>query len=224
MIQLIDQALEDFLRATVPLPSMTIDMSFAAPDRTWGAGLSRPTVNCFLWDVSRDLDRAASGEETREVDGQVERRPLPPRVELRYVITTWATEERDEHQLLGDVMRGVLGHPQLPEAFVPDGLRSAMPIELGLAGGDERRASEFWSALGGQLKPGLNLAVGIAVEAFPWAPAGPRTEMVEVAVRDTTTGAGAADDRVGTPPGSGAITTMRGRRHGAVVAEVKPEP
>jgi hypothetical protein len=227
MIQLIDQALEDFLRATVPLPSMTIDISFATPDRTWGAGLSRPTVNCFLWDVSRDLERAGSGEESREVDGQVERRPMPPRVELRYVITTWATEERDEHQLLGDVMRGILGHPELPGSYVPDGLQPSMPIHLGLAGGDERRASEFWSALGGQLKPGLNLQVSIAVEAFPWAPAGPRTATVEVSVRDKTGDETADDpasgDRVGTAPGSGTITTLRGRRHGAVVAEVKPE-
>lgn len=225
MIHLVDQALEAFLRERVPLPPSSIDISFAAPDRTWGAGITRPTVNVFLWDISRSLENAASGTEETEIDGQVMRRRPPLAVDLRYVITTWATEERDEHRLLGSVVRTVLGFPIMPPDHLPEGLADAQPITIELAGGDERRASEFWSALGGQLKPGLNLQIGLPVDVFPWRPAGPRTSRVDIGVTDTTSPSHAAARATAitatelTDESEPRPAPVRRRRRGAVVLE-----
>ena len=50
MLHLLDETLEAFLRAEVPLPARQVDVSFAAPDSEWGAAVTKPTVNLFLWE------------------------------------------------------------------------------------------------------------------------------------------------------------------------------
>jgi hypothetical protein len=62
MFQLLDDVLEAHLRNTVPL-DRSIDVSFAIPDREWSAGLSRPTVSAYLWDIKRDDKRNMGGVE-----------------------------------------------------------------------------------------------------------------------------------------------------------------
>ncbi|MBK5224457.1 MAG: DUF4255 domain-containing protein [Acidimicrobiia bacterium] len=74
MFQLIDQALEQYLRSTVPLAPSEVDVSFAAPAKEWSARLSRPTVNLFLWDVRRAGTRKPVGRRRGRDRGQA----LPP--------------------------------------------------------------------------------------------------------------------------------------------------
>lgn len=88
MLHLLDESLEAFLRATVPLPKREVDVVFAAPDRDWAARVSRPTVNLYLWDVRRNLDERDGGMETVfGDDGRPLRRPPLPRVDCRYLVT-----------------------------------------------------------------------------------------------------------------------------------------
>src|SRR5438046_6974579 len=123
MIHLVDQVLEQFLRSAVPLPEAAIDISFDAPDRSWGASVNRPTVNLFLWDVKKDARFAQSGIiETKDDNGRVQRRPSGPVIDLRYFVTTWAAQAADEHQLLGAVLKCVLAHALLPKELLPDAL------------------------------------------------------------------------------------------------------
>jgi hypothetical protein len=150
MLQLVDQAMEQFLRSEVPLPEGAIDISFDAPDRTWGAAVNRPTVNLFLWDVKRNARFAQAGVSERTLEnGRIERRPSAAVVDLRYFITAWATQGRDEHQLLGSVLQCLIGHPILPAAHLPDTMGSGT-ISLTLAASDERKPGDFWSALDGR--------------------------------------------------------------------------
>ena len=51
---------------------------------------------------------------------------------------------------------------------------------LRLRSGDGSENSDFWSALGGQLKPGLDVVVTVTLDAALRAPAGPLTETVSV--------------------------------------------
>ena len=66
MLDLIDESLEAFFRATVPLDSTDVDVSFEPPEREWSAKLNRPTVNAFLWDIRRSTHRARTGMEALE--------------------------------------------------------------------------------------------------------------------------------------------------------------
>jgi hypothetical protein len=219
VIQLVDRAVEQFLRDAVPLPEGSVDVSFDAPDRTWGASVTRPTVNIFLWEVTRNpsLGRA-SLMQRRGADGRVERRPANPVVDLHYLVTAWATEQRDEHQLLGSILGCVLSHSTLPASALPEQLTETGWISMSLATHEKRAPGEFWSALDGRLKPGLELELSLPLEVFEWSPTAVPAESVgvkydQMSSRDITdvTAAGST---------SGAPAVLRRRRlNGMLVME-----
>lgn len=215
MIHFVDQAITEFLRTVVPLDANDVDISFNAPDRTWGAGLTQPTVNVFLWDVRRDAKRARAGlARTEETDGRTTRHFAPHAVDLRYLITTWGSGgHRDEHALLGAVLTALLQHPRLDDGLVPAALapmlaRSAT-LSTATAQGDNNQ--ELWRALDGQLKPGIQLTVALQLQLGEGFEAGPPTQTREIRTTDadrpsrrsTRTYVPPATDDPGAPEGDG---------------------
>jgi hypothetical protein len=183
MLHLLDETLEAFLRDVVPLPARDVDVAFDAPDGEWSAALSsRPTVDLYLWDVRPNLAERDYGEViVEEADGRRFRRDPLPRVDCRYLVTAWTSEVRDEHSLLGDVLTALLLHPVIETEHLRGAFATVRPLpSLRLRSGDGSENSDFWSALGGQLKPGLDLVVTVTVEAALRAVAGPPTEKIEV--------------------------------------------
>ncbi|MGE3622227.1 MAG: DUF4255 domain-containing protein [Acidimicrobiia bacterium] len=207
MIQLVDQALERYLRSAVPLPA-TVDVSFHAPEKSWAGSVTTPTVNLFLWDVARNTTLSHGGvQQFDEGDGIRRRRPHTV-VDLRYLVTAWAGEHRDEHQLLGAVLVALLAEPVLTAEHLPPALVGPGPVTLTLAATDEdRRPQELWSALDGQLKPGLQLTATLPVDAGALLEVGPPTTALEVRSRDRASGARSGravveeQGRFATPPG-----------------------
>ena len=129
MLNLLDKSLESFLRAEVPLRKSEVDISFEAPDKDWGAGITKPTVNLFVWDMRRNAEESESGFTLVENDqGLKERRPPLPRVDFRYLVTAWTTEVVDEHALLGGVLATLLKHDQLGEEFLQGSLAGVVPL------------------------------------------------------------------------------------------------
>jgi hypothetical protein len=221
VIHLVDRAVERFLRQAVPLAEATVDVSFNAPDRTWGAGLTRPAVNVFLWEVTRNPSFQRSGMQQRIADdGAIQRRPATPVVDLHYLVTAWATELADEHQLLGNILTSILAHRRLPEEVLPDSLAGTR-IGLHLADADKRVPGEFWSALDGRLKPGLQLELNLPLEVFEWAATAPPAEEVAAqVVRQARAGHGEVQ-----PSRAREDPVLRRRRlGGAVVMEGRTAP
>ncbi len=188
MLDLLDETLEAFLHATVPLDARDVDVSFEAPDSDWSAKLTRPTVNLFLWDIRRSSERAKAGMETLERDGAIVRRLALPRIELRYLVTAWTSEHRDERALLSGLMRTILAHSHVPADFIADPLKELEAPALLMTRGGEDHVDVF-KTLQGQLKPGLNLVVHTAVEIDAYTPAGPPTEAFDLRLTNRTTGA-----------------------------------
>lgn len=219
VIQLVDQALEKFLRAAVPLPEAAIDVSFAAPDRAWGSGITKPSVNIYLWDIKRSAPRAQAGVVEMSSDGQVFRRPPFPVVHLTYFLTAWAKEQRDEHQLLGSVLRTVLGSAELPAEHAPDEFKHLSPILLEIASSEQRKPGDFSSTLDGQLKPGIEVRVTVEVDAFGWSEAGPPTDAIEYGLNRLPERRTPPKRTLGDEP-----RPARSRRSGSVVVEGRREP
>jgi hypothetical protein len=178
MLDLIDQTLEAFFRATVPLGAEDVDVSFEAPDREWSAKLNRPTVNLFLWDIRRSADRARAGVEELERDGRLVRRLALPRVELRYLVTAWTADHGDERALLAGLMRAILAHHEIPHQFVAEPLGELPPLTMIMPRSGEEHVDVF-KALEGQLKPGISMVVFAAVDTEVYTPAGPPAEVFE---------------------------------------------
>lgn len=221
MINFIDRALELHLRKEVPLRESTIGLSFEPPDKDWGSGLSRPTVNVFLWDVCRSDRAEATGLDERVVEQGMERRRASPRVEFRYVVTAWATEVADEHRVLGDVLRTVLAKRELSTDSLPEGLVEGA-CRLFVETDDHRPPGDFWSALGGRFKPSLRVMVSAVVPVDDWQLAAPAPTSIEVGVDpslgEPVTSAARAARWAPAPEGT---NTRRLRRNGVVTSEVR---
>lgn len=191
MLHLLDESLEAFLRATVPLPRREIDVSFEAPDRDWAAQVSRPTVNLYLWDIRRNLDQREAGVAmVRDEDGRRHRRTQLPRVDCRYLVTAWTSDIRDEHSLLGATLTALLLHPEVEAEYLKGPYAQVEPRPtIEVAAGDGQDNSDFWSALGGQLKPGLDVIVTATVDTAILAVAGPDVERYLIRTKDGSTSA-----------------------------------
>jgi hypothetical protein len=182
MLHLLDETLEAFLRKVVPLPARDVDIAFEAPDGEWSAALSsKPTVDLYLWDVRPNLGDRDWGEViVEEPDGRRYRRDPLPRIDCRYLVTAWTSEVRDEHSLLGDVLAALLLHPVIEAEHLQGVFGDVRPLPtLKLRSGDGSENSDFWSALGGQLKPGLDLVVTATIDAALRGQAGPPVEVVK---------------------------------------------
>jgi hypothetical protein len=169
------------VRATVPLPEDLGDVSFDAPSGAWSAQLSRLTVNLFLHEVGRSAQPPHPRADRRGPDGAMQRRPPLPMVELSYLVSAWAGNSRDEHQLLGDVLTCFLANQVLPPEFLPEPLSSGVQIVIGQQG--TQRPRELWQAVGGTLKPSFNLSVTVASDAYQWTEAAPQVERIEAISR-----------------------------------------
>lgn len=195
MLEFIDESLEGFLRAMVPLSASDVDVSFEAPDRTWSAKLNRPTVNMFLWDIKRTTDKSRTGLEEYEQDGIRMRRLALPRVELRYLISAWTSDHADERALLGGLLQTVLGHSAIPEEYVATALRTLSPLSLQLTRSGDAKMDLF-KTLEGQLKPALDVLIVTDVDTGLGRPTGAPVVDIGVGITDRSTGASAGSRRV----------------------------
>lgn len=211
MIQAVDQAVENFFRTNVPLPETTVDVAFEAPDRTWGAGLTRPTVNIFLWRVSRNEAGTTTGLQQRPTaDGGVERRRALPLVDLSYLVTAWATEVRDEHQLLGSVLEAVVAFDWLPQDVLPDRLAGSR-CRIGLARHEPNNPGDLWTSLDGRLKPCVQMVVTLPLAVFDWKRAAAPPQEVAANVGRAPVGDDGDDEPLLRRRRAGGALVMEGR-------------
>ncbi|WP_037896772.1 DUF4255 domain-containing protein [Streptomyces sp. NRRL S-920] len=170
MIHEVDEALRQLLRGA--LPEGTGDVVFEAPTRDWAARRNAPTLNSYLYDIREDVARRERGAYAeRGPDGVVLRRRQPPRwFRLSYLLTAWTNRPEDEHRLLSAALGTLLAHELLPPDRLPAALTAlGAPLPLGVAVPPESRSiADIWSALGGELKPSLDVVV---IVPFPVSPA-----------------------------------------------------
>ena len=75
----LDESIRQLLVQHVPLDPSEIEISFDTPDREWSGRLTRPTINCFLYDVRENMKLRKIGWETRrDVASNVGTRFGPP--------------------------------------------------------------------------------------------------------------------------------------------------
>lgn len=171
----VDTALERLVRARLGLTEDVGDVSFATPDKDWAARQTRITVNLFLYDVQRSSDPSRSATRPDGTDPRRTFRRPQPMLQLSYLVSAWAGEPRDEHQLLGDLVSVLTGIDVLPPDLAPAELSSSVRLTLG----DERQpAREVWQALGGTLRAAVQLQVTVAADTFAWEALPPAVERV----------------------------------------------
>lgn len=192
MIHEVDQAVEAVIRQEA-LQGNSVEVVFEAPTKDWAARRNAPTLDAYLYDIREDLSRRAVGQwNITDDDGQtVTGRGRPVRYfKLSYLITAWTQRPEDEHRLLAAILGGFLRWDALPAYSLTGSLAEmpmAIPISIALPPPQDRAISDIWSALGGELKPSLDLVVTAPFDPHGVQPvAVPVAEPLRLSVANTT--------------------------------------
>jgi len=176
MINDLDKTLEELLKRELPQELVSqVTISFATPDDQFPpSSVTLPAIDFFLYDVRENLElRGNEWVVERHSNGTALRKRPPVRVECSYLITAWPSESapnpaQDEHHLLGEVMKVLLGYPTIPARVLQGSLKGQEPPlpTMSLQPSRLQSLGEFWQALGGKPKAALNYSVTIAIEPF----------------------------------------------------------
>src|SRR5262245_22628046 len=169
MINELDETLRQLLITRGELAPEQVRISFDIPTREWSAAVMDPTVNLYLYDVRENVKLRESlwNQETYLNGHQTQLKPRPLRIDLSYMITTWAGGIEDQHLLLWRVLETLFRHSPLPEDVLQGNLRRLLhPIRTEVAQPDGilKNVSDFWGALENQLRPAVNLLVTVDLD------------------------------------------------------------
>lgn len=190
MIHVVDDTIKELIKGGA-LSGSDIDVSFEAPTRDWAARRNAPVINVYLYDIREDVKRRFRGHAPilGEENYEVSRRRPPRWFRLSYLVTAWTKTPQDEHRLLAAVLTTLLPRELLPSSQLPPALRElglSMPLTVAGIHTESRSLAEIWSALGGELKPSLDLVVTAPFPVLPDLDSGPPvTEGATVRAHDT---------------------------------------
>jgi hypothetical protein len=181
------------------LPGNEIELSFEAPTKEWASRRTGPVVDLYLYDIREDLRRRQYGEmETRDAGGLVTSRDAPPRwFKLSYLVTAWTQRPEDEHRLLSEMLGCFLTRECLPRDLLVGSLadlNKLIPYTCALPPPQDRALSDVWSALGGELKPSLDLVLEAPFDLSRFIPVGPPVDAA-LGIDMTNLNNGAEDQR-----------------------------
>lgn len=155
----------------VPRELAQADVVFDRPDDKFAPSAS--TLNLFLYDVREDV-ALRSNEPVRvpRPPDEVSIRPPAMRIACSYLVTAWPVggpeSALQEQRLLGLALAVLRGHPILPAQALQGRLKDPpFPVALTFAQDDDALAKpgEFWTAIGGRLRPSMTLRATIAIDA-----------------------------------------------------------
>ena len=167
MLADLDETLRQLLLRHVPLDPTEVEISFEAPDREWSGRLSRPAVNCFLYDIRENHRLRPSPREIRRVNGVATTHAGPLRFDVTYQVTVWARAREDEHRLLWRVLAALARHPTLPTELLQGALKQQpLPIPTWISQPEHmpQNYADLWQALDNRIRPSLTYVLTLALD------------------------------------------------------------
>ncbi|MFI1990105.1 DUF4255 domain-containing protein [Actinoplanes sp. NPDC020271] len=192
MIDEVDAALLALLTEDT-LAGMDLQVAFDAPTKEWTARRTAPTVNLFLYDIQEDMSLRQQGSALEyDADGAaVAEHDAPRWFSLSYLVTAWTSRPQDEHRILSVLLAGLVRHDAVPPTRLTGTLAGlALPVSLTIAVPPmrDRGLADIWSALGGNLKPSLDLVVLAPLAGGSVRAAAAVTDGLRLTTRDADTG------------------------------------
>lgn len=167
----VDEVLRQLLIREIPIKNGEVDIAFDQPKREWSARVNRPTINLFLHNLHENVQLRHSQQwiDDRNKDGTVTQKRVPVRLDLHYLITTWANEPEDEHNLLAYTLIALFRHANLPADLLPEGLKNqTLPVRLQIAQEDStlRSLADIWASLDNEVKPGITMIITLTLDPY----------------------------------------------------------
>lgn len=143
---------------------------------------TRTSISLFLYDVRENVELRSNDSTITRQNGRAMITPSPLRVVCSYLVTAWPTGPLgdefflQEHRLLSQVLQVFASYPEVGplDQFAPNvpilqgRLRNQEPpIPIVTAHADTlRNLSEFWTALGNQLRPSISVTATVGTQIF----------------------------------------------------------
>jgi Pvc16 N-terminal domain len=156
-----------------------VEVVFDAPTRDWASRRTTPTVDVYLYDIREDMRRRERGVLNEYNDNQTRiiGRHLPPRhFKLSYLVTAWTQRPEDEHRLLSALLGAFIRYDAVPADLLGGPLAEIglpVPLTVGLPPPEDRGFADVWSALGGELKPSIDVVVSAPINTGQQFEVGP---------------------------------------------------
>jgi hypothetical protein len=168
MINELDETIKKLILVKGQFDLSEVEIRFDQPTRDWAAGLTKPAINCYLYDIRENTElRNREWIVERKPDGHAQKKIAPLRIDLSYLVTAWTNEVEDEHAVLWRVLVALSSAPMLPEdLLVGDLSRQPYSIVAQTAQVSEamRNLSDLWNVMENELKPAINYTVTLAVD------------------------------------------------------------
>jgi hypothetical protein len=203
MIHEVDETLRTIVRRDV-INGSDIEVVFDAPTKDWASRRNTPTIDIYLYDIREDTKRRQAGVmDVRDEEGRITgKRGLPRVYKLSYLITAWTQRPEDEHRLLSAMLACFLRNDRIPTDWLTGSLQEnewPLDVTIGLPPPEDRALSDVWSALGGELKPSLDLVITTPVDVERFVEA---ATLVDLPPRFNWGGAGEEPESVMRGPGT----------------------
>jgi hypothetical protein len=203
VIHEVDETLRTIVRRDV-INGSDIEVVFDAPTKDWASRRNTPTIDIYLYDIREDPKRRQAGVlEVRDDQGRITGKRAIPRVyKFSYLVTAWTQRPEDEHRLLSSMLACFLRNDRIPTEWLTGSLQEndwPLDVTIGLPPPEDRALSDVWSALGGELKPSLDLVITTPVDVERFVEA---ATLVDAPPRFNWSGAGDAPESVTAAPGS----------------------
>ena len=171
----LDESIRQLLIQRGNLDSGEVDIAFDLPSREWAAGVSKPTLNLYLYDIREcyDLKNPAPWV-TRQGPNNTAIKSRPDvRVDLTYCVTAFANAVEDEHRLLTRALITLFQNPNLPPELL-QGAVAGQEIRTFTAQPDGvmQSPADFWGALDNDMKPSIDYRVTLRIDLSQEIPVG----------------------------------------------------
>ena len=171
MLSDLDETIRELLKAEIPIKNGEIDIKFEQPKREWSAKLTRPTINLYLYDVRENATLRHHGWEGKPRNGRpltATKKRFPYRFDCSYMMTVWANEPEDEHNLLARTMLALLRFPIIPEQLLLGSIQN-QPFDVQARVGVHDKLTnpaEVWGSLDNEIRPTVPYIITLALD--PW--------------------------------------------------------
>ncbi|MCH8063199.1 MAG: DUF4255 domain-containing protein [Chloroflexi bacterium] len=163
----LDESIRDLLVQRGNLNAGEVDIAFDMPTRDWAAGMARPTVNVYLYDLRQNFElRNPSAWQVRRGDNNTAVKSRPDvRIDVAYSITAFANAVEDEHRLLGRVLVTLLQHPIIPEDLLR-GEVAGQEIRTAIGHPSKifQSPADYWGSLDSDIRPSLDYRLTVSVD------------------------------------------------------------
>lgn len=163
----LDESIRRMLAERGNLNSGEIDIAFDMPTRDWAAGISKPTINLYLYDVREDLEfRNPVPFKVRPGPNNTAIKSRPDVfVDLSYNVTTFANSIEDEHRLLSRTLLTLLQNPVLPPDLL-QGQVAGQQIQTFVAKSNDvmQSPADYWGAIDNDIRPSIDYKLVMSMD------------------------------------------------------------